>query len=375
MIPKTKTFILSAVLVTACRGEEPPPPASGPGTVDVIREPYRLDVGLSSRSISAENKAGKPGLGGRAASRLGEGRKGSPFILIEPHETAELAAVEGPGTIRHVWMTTFGPPALFRALVIRAYWEGQDHPSIEVPLGDFMGFAHGRVEPYESAAHSLGRRAGMNLWLPMPFVTEARVTLTNDTDQRVQLYYQIDYTLGDRHAGDTGRLHASFRRENPTTPRQDLIVMPERKGKGRYVGAVLGVRPLQPGWWGEGEVKIYLDGDDELPTICGTGTEDYVGLSWKIQQTPFRYNGCSLDQKGFVTLHRWHLPDPVYWRESARVTLQQIGMADGLVERSDDWSATAFWYEPVPSAPLPKLPAAGVRTADLWPGEAFEPIQ
>lgn len=363
-------LVAVATLAGACQDDPRPVPLPGSGVPDVVGAPYQLDVGLQSRSITAENPGGKKGLGGRAASRLGEGRKGSPNIVIGPGETATLVDIDGPGTIRHVWMTTFGPPALFRSLVFRAYWDGQKHPSIEAPLGDVMGFAHGRVQSYESAAHSLGQKAGMNLWLPMPFVSAAKVTLTNETARPATLYYQFDYTLGDAHDPGTGRLHASFRRENPTTPQEDFVIMQKREGTGRYLGAVLGIRPLSPDWWGEGEVKIYLDGDRAFPTICGTGAEDYVGLSWKMQETPFRYHGCSLNRDGFVTLHRWHLTDPIYWREDATVTIQQIGFEQGLVERSDDWSATAFWYEPIPSAPLPPLPSLEVRVRDLWPGSS-----
>jgi len=363
----------TAMAFGGCRDEAPRPAAgTGPRSIDVSREPYRLDVGLVSRSITAENPEGKKGLGGRAASPLGEGRKGSPTIPVPPGDTAELAEIEGPGTIRHIWMTVFGPPALYRALVLRAYWDGQEHPSIEAPLGDFMGFGHGRVASFQSAVHSLGEKAGMNFWLPMPFVEEARMTLTNDGDTGVHLFYQIDYTLNDAHPGDTGRLHASFRRENPTTLGRDFEILEKRQGRGRYLGAVIAVRSLGPGWWGEGEVKVYLDGDDPYPTLCGTGTEDYAGLSWKVQVTPFRYHGCSLNQDGFVTLYRWHLPDPIYWQEDCRVTIQQIGFAGGLEERADDWSATAFWYEPIPSAPLPTMPSTKARTADLWPEGAFE---
>ncbi len=161
---------------------------------DVIHQPYLLDTGLVSRSISFENPTGAPGEGGKAASHLGVGRKGSPSRPIKPGETIQLCDIEGPGTIRHIWLTTEAVPENLRSLVIRAYWEGQEHPSIECPLGDFFGFAHGKVMPYFSAVHSVGPRAGMNIWLPMPFTKRARITLTNETQgQRTPpIYYQID---------------------------------------------------------------------------------------------------------------------------------------------------------------------------------------
>ena len=336
---------------------------------DVIHQPYLLDTGLVSRSISFENPTGAPGEGGKAASNLGVGRKGSPMRPIKPGETLQLCDIEGPGTIRHIWLTTESNPENLRSLVIRAYWEGQEHPSIECPLGDFFGFAHGKVMPYFSAVHSVGPRAGMNIWLPMPFTKRARITLTNETKghRTPPIFYQIDYTLGDKHPEDVGRLHVLFRRENPTRQKQDFEILPLRKNKGRYIGVVIGVRNLHPGqWWGEGEIKVYMDGDTEFPTICGTGSEDYVGLSWGMQQVPFFYQGCSLDQNNFVSMYRWHLPDPIAWQKECRITIQQIGWKNGLVETEDDWCCATFWYEPTASAPLPPLPDVDARIADIW---------
>lgn len=335
----------------------------------VAAEPYHLNTGLESRSISFENPTGAPGAGGKAASNLGVGRKGAPAKELTPGEVVTLANITGPGTIRHIWVTTSADPVILRGLVLRGYWEGQAHPSIECPLGDFMGFAHGRVKSYQSAVHSLGEMAGMNIWLPMPFTKSARFTLSNDTDKKMPLFYQIDYTLKDRHPKDVGRLHVLFRRENPTTLKQDFELLPRRAGKGRFIGSIIGIRALAGDWWGEGEIKVYKDGDREFPTICGTGSEDYVGLSWGIQQTPFLYNGCCLNDKGFVTMYRWHLPDPIYWQNEARITIQQIGWKNGLYERQDDWSCATFWYEPSPSAPLPPLPDFKARTENTWPVE------
>ncbi len=338
--------------------------AQGP---DVIAKPYLLDTGLVSRSISFENPTGAPGQGGKAASNLGPGRKGSPARDVKPGETVPLCDIQGPGTIRHLWITTVREPAVLRSLVLRAWWDGQEHPSIECPLGDFFGFAHGKVTPYQSAVHSVGPSAGMNLWLAMPFVKRAKFTFTNEGTKAVPLFYQLTYTLGDKHAEDVGRLHVLFRRENPTTAKKDFELLPQRKNKGRYVGAVIGIRNLHPAqWWGEGEIKVYMDGDKDLPTIVGTGSEDYVGLSWGVQQVTYLYNGCNLDQKHFVSMYRWHLPDPIAWQKEARITIQQIAWKDGLAETQDDWSTATFWYEPTPSAPLPPFPDVKARTANLW---------
>ncbi len=334
---------------------------------EIIHKPYLLDTGVESRSISYENRAGEKGAGGKAASNLGVGRKGSPSVNIAAGQTFELCDIKGPGVIRHIWMTTRGEPVNLRSLVIRAFWDGQEHPSIECPLGDFMGIAHGRVAAYQSTVHSVGERAGMSIWLPMPFAKRARMTMTNDGKNPSVLFYQIDYTINDRLSEGFGRLHVLFRRENPTTLKKDFELLPLRKGSGRFVGSVIGIRPLAPDWWGEGEIKAYLDGDTEFPTICGTGSEDYVGLSWGMQQTAFTYNGCSLNKEGFVCMYRWHLPDPILWKKDCRITIQQIGWRQGLFERQDDWSCATFWYEPIPSGKLPPMPAVDERTAEVAP--------
>lgn len=337
------------------------------GSGDILTEPYRLDAGLVSRSICFENPSGAPGQGGKAASHLGPGRKGAPAITLKAGQEVQLCDIYGSGTIRHIWMTTANTPVNLRSLVIRAWWDGQSHPSVECPIGDFMGTAHGKVTPYFSAAHSLGRNAGMNIWLPMPFAKRARITLTNEGKENVPLFYQIDYTLREEHPSDVGRLHVLFARENPTAEKQDFELLPKRTGKGRYIGALIGIRNLHPDqWWGEGEIKIFMDGDTEFPTIVGTGSEDYVGLSYGIQQTPYLYNGCNLDQNNFISMYRWHLPDPIYWDRECRITIQQIAWKDGLAETEDDWSTATFWYEPVPSMPLPPMPGVERRTADIW---------
>jgi hypothetical protein len=334
---------------------------------DIVAEPYLLDAGLVSRSISFENPTGTPGQGGKTASKLGVGRKGSPAITLKAGQEVQLCDIKGPGTIRHIWMTTSKEPNNLRSLVIRAWWDEQKHPSIECPIGDFMGFAHGKVMPYHSAVHSLGKNAGMNIWLPMPFTKRAKITLANEGKKNVPLFYQVDYTIGDSHPLDVGRLHALFRRENPTTMKEDFVLLPTRANKGRYIGALIGIRNLHPGqWWGEGEIKIYMDGDSEFPTICGTGSEDYVCLSYGMQETPFLYNGCNLNQKEFVSMYRWHLPDPVFWQKECHITIQQIAWKQGLAETQDDWSTATFWYEPVPSQPLPPMPDVKARTTDIW---------
>lgn len=352
-------------------------PSCAPEREESAGQLYDLGTGLKSRSISFENPKGEPGQGGQSASNLGVGRKGFPSKGIAPGETVELCNIIGPGTITHIWMTggfRNKNAIALRSMVIRAYWENQEHPSIECPLGDFMGSAHAKVNSYQSAVHSTGINSALNIWLPMPFNKNARITLTNEGDVNISLFYQVDYTINDKHPENFGRLHVCFRRENPTTLKKDFEILPERTGEGRFIGTVLGIRALESNWWGEGEVKIYMDGDTEFPTICGTGSEDYVCLSYGMQQTPFQYHGCSWNQNNFISMYRWHIPDPIYWEKKCRIVIQQIGYSGQLrqenkpplYERQDDWSSATFWYEPVPSSPLPEFPDLKSRTADLW---------
>ncbi len=338
----------------------------------LIHQPYLLNTGLISRSISFENPTGAPGEGGKAASPLGVGRKGSPCRELKPGETVQLCDIEGPGTIRHIWITSVAEPSNLRSLVIRGVWDNQKHLSIECPIGDFFGFAHGYYTGYQSAVHSVGPVAGMNIWQPMPFLKRAKFTITNDGKTPVPFYYQITYTLGDRHPDDVGRLHVVFRRENPTTETKDFELLPLRKNKGRYLGTVLGVRNLHPTqWWGEGEFKVYMDGDTRFPTIAGTGSEDYLGLSWGVQVVQYLYHGCILNKDNFVSGYRWHLADPIAWQKEARLTIQQISWnTKALGETADDWSCATFWYEPLPSEPLPIMPDVKARTANIWPNSA-----
>lgn len=337
---------------------------------------YALGTGVKSRSISFENPKGEPGNGGKEASNLGVGRKGFPAKGIAPGETVVLCDIAGSGSINHIWMTGGfkDDTEALRSMVVRAYWENQEYPSIECPLGDFMGAAHAKINSYQSAVHSTGINAALNIWLPMPFAQHAKLTLTNESERNVTLFYQVDYTINEKHPENFGRLHVCFRRENPTILTQDFELLPKRTGEGRFIGAVIGIRALEGNWWGEGEIKLFMDGDSLFPTICGTGSEDYVCLSYGMQQTPFMYHGCSLDKNGFISMYRWHLPDPIYWEKECRITIQQIGWSSRkrdetghpLYERQDDWSSATFWYEPVPSAKLPEFPDLKARTANLY---------
>lgn len=345
---------------------------------------YASNPGVVSRSISFENPTGERGRGGRASSPLGVGRKGDPARVIEAGQTVVLAEIAGSGTIRHLWATLPASPIALRGMRIRFFWDGADFPSIDLPLGEFFGFAHGATPAFQSALTSVGRRYGMNSFMPMPFRSGARIELLNETPKPTPFFYQVDYTSGDEHPADVGRLHGWFSRQNPTTAGVDFELLPKRVGAGRFLGTVIGVRPFEEKWWGEGEIKFFMDGDDDaesaFATIVGTGSEDYVGLSWGIEETAFLYQGANrvdrdhATDSGRISMYRWHVPDPIYWREEMRVTIQQIGHHGGsktleeykhnLYERVDDWSTATYWYAPDLAPLAPSVPYEE-RVADL----------
>ena len=303
---------------------------------------------------------------------LGVGRKGSPARYIAPGQTIVLGDIDGPGVLRHIWMTAVRNVEVLQGIVIKIYWDNQTHPSIETPIGPFFGIMHGQVKAYQSAVHSVNSMAGMNNWMEMPFKKHAKIEIVNESTVTTPIYYNIDYTIRDILPRECGYLHAIYRRENPTVLKNNFKILPKRNGKGRFLGCVLGIRTLTNTWWGEGEFKVYLDGDTNFPTICGTGTEDYVGQSWGLQDATHLYAGTSLHPGSDLnagelhTIYRWHIKDPIYWKKDVRVTIQQIGHNGiiGLFERQDDWSTCSFWYEPAPSNPLPTMQDYNARIKD-----------
>jgi D-arabinan exo alpha-(1,3)/(1,5)-arabinofuranosidase (non-reducing end) len=351
-------------------------------------DPSIIDTTLDSRAVTFENVTGARGAGGQAHG----GRKGAPSRLVHAGETVELCDLAGPGTVRHIWCTVPpAPPEVMRALVLEVFYDGAPEPSVSVPLLDFFALPLGRPVAYASALTSAQEGRGFNAYFPMPFRSRMRATFRNGSSRPVMLYYQLDVTLGAVDA-DAGVLHVSFRRENPTTMRRDFTIVDGLHGPGRFLGCAIGVRPIDAGsWYGEGEVKVYRDGDDAgpgLPTICGTGLEDYVGSAWGMSAHHAPFAGAPLDVRpagasffsipDFVAFYRWHVPDPIVFTSSLRVTIQQIGMhlflagqdaeqdaylatnppagagwardprpgviGMGICERVDDYSAAAFVY-------------------------------
>ncbi len=291
--------------------------------------PYRLARGVETRWANAENPDGARGAGGQADG----GRKGSPFHRLRAGESWVMARASGAGTIRRIWVTLDErTPEMLQGVTLAMYWDGARDPAVEAPLCDLFGSPFGRLVPFENAYFSSPDGNAWNCLLPMPFRQGMRIVATNRTKRDVGMFfYQVDYTLGDPHDDDTGYLHAVRREESPTVPLRDYCILPRVLGRGRYLGCSLGidvnVEDYGRCWWGEGEVKVYLDGDGPWPTLCGTGTEDYVGAAWGVVGFCHRFQGCPLfdDRENLYGLYRFHGPDPVWFGREIRVTIQQIG--------------------------------------------------
>jgi hypothetical protein len=315
-------------------------------------DPARIDAGLDCRSISFENPTGARGAGGTAA----EGRKGAPNRRIAAGEKVVLADIDGPGRVRHIWMTFMrAPPEEMRAVVIEMFYDGRTEPSISVPALDFFGLPHGRLVHCVTALTAVQEARGLNAYFPMPFAKHIRIELTNGGTRAINFYYQVDYTL-ERFADDAGYLHVSFRRENPTTLKRDFVIAQGFEGPGRFLGCVIGVRVLPDDmiWYGEGEFKFYRDGDGAHPTLCGTGLEDYVGTAWGMGQHSALYQGAPLvvapaangsplpPKPDFVGFYRWHLADPIVFEREMKATIQQIGalmVPKGAEHLIETWGA------------------------------------
>jgi hypothetical protein len=335
-----------------------------------------------TRSISAENFKGEKGRGGMATTgtgadagrELGQGWKISPSIHLKPKDTFTLADIQGPGAIQHIWLTVH--PSNWRQLVLRAYWDDEESPSIEVPLGDF--FCNGWCERanVNSLPISVNPAGGFNSYWEMPFRKHALLTIENlSPDEVKNFYYQIDYTL-TQVPETRAYLHAQWRRNNPLPYMQVHTLLDGVKGVGHYVGTYMAIGVNNSGWWGEGEIKFFVDGDTEFPTICGTGTEDYFGGAWCFDQsgeyglysTPYlglhqvtKPDGFFRSQQRFG-MYRWHIMDPIRFKQNLRVTIQDLGWRSPLGGKSrylplqDDIATTAFWYQNEPHAPFPELP-------------------
>lgn len=350
---------------------------------------YRLSD-AKTRSITPENFTGEKGKGGmaipdpkaprntansaRKAIELGQGWKVNPFVIIKPKETFTLAEIDGPGAIQSIWMT---PTGNWRFSILRIYWDDEEHPSVEVPVGDFFGMGWGVYSPLNSLAVCVNPGSAFNCYWNMPFRKKAKITIENihPTNTDIRVYYQINYTLTDV-PDDAAYFHAQFSRSNPNLTSLHTVV-DDIKGKGHFVGMYMAYGVTNNGWWGEGEVKFFMDGDKEFPTICGTGLEDYFCGSYNFENkakkeyeyfsTPYaglhqiiKPDGLYKSQMRFG-MYRWHIMDPIRFEKDLKVTVQDLGWRQGhgdiYLPQKSDISSVSYWYQTEPHATFPKLPS------------------
>jgi hypothetical protein len=372
---------------------QPAPTVSGVQTLFLLSD-------AKSRSIGPENLTGEPGMGGRtelkdgsakyAAKDLGRGWKVNPYIVIAPGKTFTLGDAKGPGVINHIWMT-LGGAADYRSAILRIYWDGEATPSVETPAGDFFaaGWGRGGEPVIDSAVVAVNPGSGLNSFWQMPFRKRAHLTLENRSAKSLTIYYQIDFSQTAVPA-NAGYFHAQFRTGEADPAAGAYTLVDGVKGRGQYVGTYLRHRALSPGWWGEGEVKFYLDGDKDFPTIAGTGEEDYFLGSYSYfkhdPKGPYVETSYASTYAGFLATqarnidpdyfkpdgerrygeYRWHILDPVRFSSALKVTIQNLGWKGASLTRivgdgtylplHDELSSVAYWYQAEPHAPFPRLP-------------------
>jgi hypothetical protein len=311
------------------------------------------------------------GTGRHAASELGRGWKVSPSVGIKAGTTFTLADIKGPGCIRQIWMT---PTGNWRHSILRIYWDGETNASVECPVGDFFACGLGKYAQINSLAVCVNPGSAFNCYWPMPFHQRARITMENRDGQDMWLYYQINYVLA-AVPKKAGYFHAQFRHEYPLKTKGLYTLLDGVEGEGQYVGTYLALQVHNPGWWGEGEIKFYLDGDQKFPTLCGTGTEDYFCGSYDFEDPDtHKYLTFSTPYTGLAQvlppdkiyesgqrfgLYRWHITDPVHFKKGLKVTLQSLGWKPGGVylQLDSEMSSVAYWYQKEPHQKFPPLPA------------------
>ena len=338
-----------------------------------------------TRSICSENRTGAKGNGGKAeigegsasnaARDLGRGWKVNPYSIVKPGETFVLADIAGSGCIQHIWMTTGGSTS-WRDTILRFYWDDSAVPSVECPMGDFFACGWGQYAQVNALPICVNPGRAFNCYFQMPFRRHAYMTLQNCGTENMVVFYQITYTETDV-PDDAAYFHAEFRRTNPLPYKGVYTILDGVQGKGQYVGTYLAWGVNNSGWWGEGEIKFYIDGDDEFPTICGTGTEDYfcgsydfdVGGQYIEFSTPYsglcqvlRPDGAYKSQQRFG-LYRFHITDPIRFEENLKITIQALGWrSEGrYLPLQDDIASVAYWYQDKPAASHKELPDKDYR--------------
>lgn len=377
------------------------------------QEWYKIPDNMQSRLVSFENESGEPGNGGKENN----GAKGHATGVIAPGQSRILADFDGPGIIQRMWYTTsVRTPEMMRSLRLRIFWENDVKPAVDVPFGDFFGIGLGQKRSFESSLFSDPEGKSFNCFIPMPFNNHVKIILINESKIPVNLFYDISIVKTARHDKDVAYFHAYWNRKTSNEPGKDFEILPAVKGKGRFLGTNVGVitdSVYKNTWWGEGEVKMYIDSDSRWPTINGTGTEDYAGAAWGIGTFNHMNQGClvSSQKEGYYAFYRYHIPDPVYFSSSIKVTIQEMGGADlatvqelytknvkmipviansvngylklnalesapaitdkqfitggVLFYRTDDYSATSYFYLNKPSNDLPPLQQVAERIFNL----------
>lgn len=374
--------------------------------------PYGIPENVQTRWSSPENRLGRKGAG----AKENRGAKGHAFDDIKEGETYVLLDEEGAGLVTRIKMTIKNrSPKMLRSLRIDMYWDGASKPAVSAPLGDFFGVGLGQTTSFESDFFSNPEGRSFNCFIPMPFHKSAKIAITNESDQDVtHIYYNVNYLLMEEQHENAMYFHAFWNRNKLTELGKDYEILPRLHGKGQFLGANMGVIPnpdYDDLWWGEGEVKMYLDGDNKWPTLVSTGVEDYIGTAWGQDTFTHRYQGSTIanEEKNRWTFYRYHIPDPIYFHEDLEVTVQQIGggfkkkvkvlaekgaemkyisvdqqgdfiklledhdvetleeLPEGWINfyRRDDWSSTAYLYMNQPESNLPDLPSAKLRTAKI----------
>ena len=372
---------------------------------------FEMPVNAQSRLSSLENPNGAKANGGRTNKTA----KGNAFEFIKPGETKNLLTVNGEGIIQRIWLTIDQNPIKLRSLRLQIFWDGQAKPAVDVPMGDFFGFNLGRKVAFQSALFSSGEGRSFNCYIPMPFRRSAKMVLINEGSVQVKLYYDVDFVL-QKVPVTSLYFHAYWSRQMTSELGADFTILPRVTGRGRFLGMSVGLNTdtaYRLSWWGEGEVKMYIDGDSKYPTINGTGAEDYIGSAWGLGTFTNLYQGCTIanDSTRQFNFYRLHIPDPIYFEKEIKVTLQQIGgwgrdefreltrkganvkavtidgtrgflrllemsnppavMDEGFHEgwvnfyRVDDYSAVSYFYLNKPFSELPPLPGLELRLANV----------
>jgi len=372
---------------------------------------FQMPKNAETRLSSFENPNGVKGNGGKTNKTA----KGNAFETIKEGETKTLLDVNGQGIIQRIWLTVNRSPLMLRSLRLKMFWEGETKPAVDVPMGDFFVFNLGKDAPFQSEFFSSGEGRSFNCYIPMPFRRHAKITLTNEGKETCMLFYDVDFLMTTVTA-DALYFHAYWTRKWTGNLGDDFEILPKLNGKGRFLGVSVGLNvdsSYGKTWWGEGEVKMYLDGDSKYPTINGTGSEDYLGSAWGLGKFVNRYQGCTIasDSTREYNFYRWHVPDAIYFNKDIRVVIQQIGggmskevqelfrkgvklqpvsvaKSDGFLRlfemenapaltdsnfpegwvnfyRIDDYSSVSYLYLDKPSNTLPALPAVRERVRNV----------